>query len=122
MIMFISYRKIGNKEIDVLNFKPALQEKLSLIEVENKFHPKMLSDASCRNRYRTTATATRINTTKISIKWDETDPLNTKNQVTGGELTLEWNHPTEVFNVQPKSVIWVEANEAPIIPEFCCLV
>ena len=122
MIMFISYHRLGNKEIEVLNFKTKLQTELAQIGVPTVFHPKMLSDPSCRNRYRTTATATRISPTTISIKWDDKDPLNIKNEVICGELTLEWGHQSEVFNLQPKSVIWAEANEAPIIPEFCCLI
>jgi hypothetical protein len=122
MILFISYRKLGNKEIEVLNFKPKLQEKLVQIGMPTKFNPKMLSDASCRNRYRTTAFATRVNETTITIVWESTDDLNIKNLVTAGALTLAWDTQLDVFNTPPKKVTWLEDNEPLIFPEFACLI
>jgi len=82
----------------------------------------MLSDASCRNRYRTTAFATRVNETTITVVWEPTDELNIKNLVVGGTLTLVWENQTDVFNTPPKRVTWLEDNEPLIIPEFACLI
>lgn len=121
MILFISYQKLGSRDIEVLHFKPTLQEQLVQIGVPSKFHPKMLSDPSCRNRYRTSAVATRVDEKTITVVWDNEDSLNAKNLVVAGTLTLSWQKQLDVFNVTPERVVWVEANEAPILPEFACL-
>jgi hypothetical protein len=122
MIMFVSYASLGNKEIEVLNFKPLLRESLSLVGTPKKFHPKMLSDPSCKNKYRTTAVATRLDDKTILVVWDPTEELNIKNLVKCGVLTLEWDKQSDVFNIPPKKVTWLEADEPLIFPEFACLI
>jgi hypothetical protein len=122
MLLFISYSKLGLKEIEVLNLgKPALKEGLAQVGNPVKFTPKILSDASCKHRYKTTAIATRIDEKTITVVWEKDEPLNIKSEIFCGILTIAWENQADVFHKNPCLVTWLENEKVLIYPEFAAL-